>query len=168
MDTGMLSLVKDYGDLAIGLVLLIAGVWVLPGRIKWYVLTAGLAVIGYEAYLRMSNRKLMAEADREREKLRARVAVLDKRGAELESTVAQLNEQLAENKAKQAALDQQAADLAKRGEDISVQKAQLDEESQRRSQENEALLQTVVSHEDLLAALQDARHALDQIDKPAQ
>ena len=46
MDTGMLSLVKDYGDLAIGLVLLIAGVWVLPGRIKWYVLTAGLAVIG--------------------------------------------------------------------------------------------------------------------------
>ncbi|TMG74905.1 MAG: hypothetical protein E6H75_11385 [Betaproteobacteria bacterium] len=65
-------------------------------------------------------------------------------------------------------MDQQAADLAKRGEDISVQKAQLDEESQRRSQENEALLQTVVSHEDLLAALQDARHALDQIDKPAQ
>ena len=165
MDTGMLSLVKDYGDLAIGLVLLIAGVWVLPGRIKWYVLTAGLAVIGYEAYLRMSNRKLMAEADREREKLRARVAKLDKRGAELESTVAQLNEHLAENKAKQAALDQQAADLAKRGEDISVQKAQLDEESQRRSRENEALLQTVVSHEDLLAALQDARHALDQMDE---
>jgi chromosome segregation ATPase len=165
MDTGMLSLVKNYGDVAIGLILLIAGVWVLPGRIKWYVLTAGLAVIGYEAYLRMSNRKLMAEADREREKLRARVAVLDKRGAELESTVAQLNEQLAENKAKQAALDQRAADLAKRGEDISAQKAQLDEESQRRSRENEALLQTVVSHEDLLAALQDARHALDQMDE---
>jgi chromosome segregation ATPase len=167
MEASTLVFIKDYAGLLIGLVFLLAAVSVLPGRVKWYVLTAGLAILGYEAYLRTRNRKLLAEADQERERLKKRAQELDRRGAELEQTVAQLNQQLAENQARLAALSTEAAELARRGGDISQRKAQLDEESRRRSEENEALLQQVGGHEDLLSALQDAQHALAQLDRVA-
>jgi chromosome segregation ATPase len=164
----LLSFIKDYAGLLIGLVFLLAAVSVLPGRAKWYVLTAGLAILGYEAYLRTRNRKLLAEADKEREGLRKRAEELDRRSADLAKTVADLNQQLAENRTRLAALNTEAAELAQRGGDISKRKAQLDEESERRSQENEALLQQMGGHEDLLSALRDAQHAIEQLDRTVQ
>jgi len=168
MDTvTLLTYVRDYGGLLIGLVFLLVATSVIPGRAKWYVLTAGLTIIGYEAYIRTRNRKLLAEADKEREVLRNRVGELSRRGAELEKAVAELDQKLADNKARLATLNQEAAELAQSGVDISQQKAKLDEETIRRSRENEALLQTVGSHEQLLSALQDARHAIEQLDRTA-
>lgn len=167
MDASVLSLVKDYGGLLIGLVFLFAAVSVIPGRAKWYVLTAGLAILGYEAYLRTRNRKLMAEADEERKGLRIRADELSRRSAELENTVTKLNQQLAENKAKLLALNKETDELALHGEDILQRKAQLDEESLRRSEENETLLKTMGNHEELLTVLRDAQHALEKMDRPA-
>lgn len=168
MDMSALSLMKDYGGLVIGLVLLIAAAWVIPGRAKWYVLTAGLAILGYEAYVRTTNRKLLAEADKERDALRKRTDALKQRSDDLQKTVTDLNRQLADNQTKLGALNREAAGLAQRGTDISARKAQLDAESKRRTQDNEKLLRQVAGHEALLATLQDAQHAVAQLDKTNQ
>lgn len=161
----LLPYVRDYGGLLIGLVLLLVAVSVIPGRAKWYVLTAGLAIIGYEAYLRTRNRKLLAEADKERKVLRERADELAGRGAELEKAIAALNQQLADNNARLLALGQEAAALAQRGAGAATEKAKLDEESGRRSRENEALLRDLGNHEALLAALRNAQQAVEQLDR---
>jgi len=164
----LLSFAKDYAGLLIGLAFLLVAVSVLPGRVRWYVLTAGLAILGYEAYLRTRNRKLLAEADKEREGLRKRADELGRRGAELEKTVAELNQQLAQNRTRLAALSKESEELAQRGGDISARKAELDKASQEWSEKTDALLQQVGDHEDLLSSLRDARHAMERLDRVAQ
>lgn len=158
-----LTFIKDYADLAIGLVLLIAATWVLPGRMKWYVLTAGLAVLGYELYLRASNKKALKAADEERKRLQARAGELDKRREGLDKEAAGLDRQLAENRTKLADLSQQAAGLQQRGAAAVEELNRVSEDARRHSEENQALLQSLSSKRSQLAVLDEAQHALDEM-----
>lgn len=167
MDIGMLGLVKDYAGIMVGLVLLLLAVSVLPGRAKWYVLTAGLAVLGYEAYLRYSNRKLLQEADTERERLRGELGQLDGKRIELEQTVGELHQQLAELTAKQAELGNRRKSLEQEGGDIAAQKQELDRKAEQSIKESNELLQKVSDGESILARLAKANEAVQEIDKVA-
>lgn len=160
----VLGFVKDYADLAIGLALVLAAAAVLPGRMRAYVLTAGLAVIAVEGYLRVRNRRALAEADKQRDELRVRAGQLDKRREGLEKEVADLNRQLAEGRAQQAALLQGAASLQQRGDALSEQKQRLDAESESQIRKNDALLGSIGSQENLLEILREARHAREDLE----
>jgi chromosome segregation ATPase len=165
MDIGMFDLVKDYAGIMVGLVLLLVAVSVLPGRAKWYVLTAGLAILGYEAYLRYSNRKLLQEADAERERLRGELGQLDGKRKELEQTVSGLHQQLVELTAKKAELGTQRTSLEQAGGDIAAQKQALDLEAEKFARESNELLQKVNSSESILARLKKADESVQQVDK---
>lgn len=168
MDTGMVSLVSDYGGIVVGVILLLLAVSVLPGRIKWYVLTAGLAILGYEAYMRTVNRKLLKEADAERERLRGELAQLETRRQDLESTVTELNQRLVELNNRHADLNKQREALLVQGDDLSARKQELDQETGKVIAESRALIQQVGNSEAILTKLTDAQRAIDQMDKIAQ
>lgn len=168
MDTGVISLVNDYGGLVVGVILLLLAVSVLPGRIKWYVLTAGLAVLGYEVYLRTVNRKMLKEADAERERLRGELAQLDSRRKELESTVGELNKKLIELNSRKGELDKQREALQAQGDDLSERKQMLDRETDRLVGESKQLIEQMGNSEAILAKLTQAQHTIDQMEKIAQ
>lgn len=168
MDIGMVVFVKDYAGIMVGLALLLIAVSVLPGRAKWYVLTIGLAVLGYEAYLRYTNQKRLREADAERERLRGELGQLDGRRKELEQTVSELHQQLAEVTARQAYLGNQKAALEQEGGDIAARKQELDRKTEQSIKDSNELLQKVSDGEAILARLAKANQAVQQIDKVAQ
>src|SRR5882724_1439218 len=164
MDMGaVLTFLRDYADLAIGVVLLVAATWVLPGRMKLYVLTAGLAVIAYEGYLRASNRKALKAADEEAQRLKARAGDLEARREGLEKDVAALNQQLAENKTRLAALSQETAALEQRGAAAVQDLTRASEGLSGESEKNQALLQRLGSTQAQLANLDEVQHALDEM-----
>lgn len=164
MEINLLSMVSDYGGLIVGVAFLVAAVAVLPGRIKWYVLTAGLAVLGYEAYMRTINRKLLTEADAERVRLRGELAKLDGRRSELETSVKELNGKLAELNERHAALNREREALAQSGGELLQRKQQLDSEAAKIAAESRQLLQSSSDGEALLARLLDAQRAVGQLD----
>ena len=68
-----LQFLQDFGGLIVGALLLIVASMVLPRKVRVYVLTAGLAVIAYGAYQRVTNKRRFREADRRRWVWRHRV-----------------------------------------------------------------------------------------------
>ncbi len=157
----LLSILHDYGGVLVGLALLIVAVSVLPSRIRWYVLTAGLGILGYEAYVRWRSKKLLAEADGERRQLEKRASELDARAAGLAQEVARLNEELAKNQAVARELAGRAEDLEGRGAALSEQRQRLDDQIRQESIENQKLLEKVNAHQQALAALRNAKQAVD-------
>lgn len=107
-DTTFLSLLYDYGGLVIGFVILLLSTLFLPAKIRWYVLTAGIALIAFRGFQIYNARKKLAEADAEREKLRAEHTTL----------LQQLN-----------TLQAKTEELRKQKVDIEAQRDRLREES---------------------------------------
>lgn len=165
MEPGIVEFIRDYAGIVVGVVLLLVAVSVLPGRVKWYVLTAGLAVLGYEAYMRYHNRKLLQEADAERERLRGELGELDGERNALEKTVAELHQQLGEMTSRHVDLDRQREALEQEGGDITERKQALDEESAQLVTGNRELLEKVSNGESILARLVKAKQAIQHVDK---
>lgn len=159
----VLNFIKEYADLVIGAVFLVVATWVLPGRMRWYVLTAGFAVIAYEGYLRMSNKKALKAADEEAKRLKARAADLETRRVGLEKDVAVLNQQLTDNKARFDALAQESSALDQRGTAAVTEVARASEDLRRQSEQNQALLQSLSGKQAQLANLDEVRQALDDM-----
>jgi chromosome segregation ATPase len=125
----MIDFIKDYGELAIGAAFLLVAASVLPSGIKRYVLTAGLAVLGYMAYQRFSNRGRMADTDAERDRLRETAEVYQARGAELAKKVEALDADLERKKAAADELDRERAQLQAAGGNVAGRLAELNRES---------------------------------------
>lgn len=159
----LVNFLKDYGGLIIGLIFLLAAVAVLPGRIKYYVLTAGLAVIGYEVWLRSQNRKLLAAADAERETLRNKVTALNQKGAALEQTVSDMNKQLDQLNAQKAKLDKRSAELADQGEALNAERQDIAKNTQKVVNDTNALLDKLKGRQSALDFLQQANLAYEEV-----
>ena len=169
MDAGTVTMVvQDYGGLVIGLVLLLLAVSILPGRAKWYMLTAGLAVLGYEAYMRTVNRKLLKEADNDRERLRGEMKLLDDRRLELEESVTGLNRQLAELNSRIAGVNSRKTALEQEGGDIAAGKEALDKETNKLIDESRELVRQSVDSAALLKKIQEANQAVDQMGRTTE
>ncbi|MDH5179473.1 MAG: hypothetical protein OEY07_07385 [Gammaproteobacteria bacterium] len=158
-----IQLISDYAGLVVGLVVLLLATSVLPGKIRWYVLTAGLAIIGYEFYVRMRNRKALAAADKARKELLARFEALEKHRKELAETVVKLNQKAAELSEKNARLELEKQTLAQQGGDIAVKKAELDNKSTALLDEAGAVVNEINNSENLLQTLLAAKQAHESL-----
>ncbi|MBN1480801.1 hypothetical protein JXA70_11050 [candidate division KSB1 bacterium] len=152
-----LQFLQDFGGLIVGVLLLIVASMVLPGKVRVYVLTAGLAVIAYEAYQRITNKKRMQEADRERERLQQRAGELEQRGKELAAKVEELNKKLSGMQAEKEKLDQQAGALNARGAELAKEKDRLERET-------EAVLKNIHNGEGALALIEETRAAFRELE----
>ncbi len=144
----ILQFLQDFGGLIVGALLLITASLVLPGKVRVYVLTAGLAVIAYEAYQRVVNRRRLREADQERKWLQKKAGELEQRGEELAAKVEELNKKLTNMQTEKEKLEQQAGALNVRGEELASKKEQLDRETK-------ALLEEIGSRENALVSIEE-------------
>ncbi len=161
----MTDLIQAYAGLIIGVAFLIIAVSILPGRIKWYILSAGLAIIGYEVYIRTRNRKLLKEADIEREQLRTRVKNLDKHSIELGNTIAELNKQSELLQQQKLNLNHKKMDLEHRGSHVAEQKVQLDKDINEVTDRSDALLQEIDTNESLMDRLRNAKDSFERTEQ---
>lgn len=157
-------LVKNLA-LVIGLVLVVAAAIILPGRIRWYVLTAGLAVIAFRfIQLRLADKRLK-EADKQREVLRGELDDLNQQREQLQQEVKQHNNKLNDIKTKQNELAKEANILAEKGGDIATEKDNLDERMLALVKENDELLAEVDSRETALSFFEEADQAYAELER---
>lgn len=164
MDVQTVLWLRDYAGIVVGVVLLALAVSVLPGRVRWYVLSAGLAVLGYEAYLRYSNRQLLQQADAERARLQGELGKLEGERQALEQVVAELHRQQAELHNRQAALAQRQTALAQEGGDLAARRQALESEADALLRQSDELLARVGSNDAILQKLARASHAAQQLE----
>lgn len=163
MDMSTISAIKDYAGPIISLAILLVAVSVLPGRIKYYVLTAGLAAIGYELWLRSQNRKLLAEADAQRDALRNKVEDLNKKGESLEKTVSDLNRQLDALNARRTELERQSAMIDSQADEASAERQAIAESAQQVIDETNEILEQIKGGQSALDFLQEANLAYGEV-----
>lgn len=161
----MLRFILANPGLIIGLVLVIAATAVLPKRIRWYVLTAGLAVITYRAWQVIRADKRLKEADKKREELQNRLGELNTRRTGLEEEVGALNNQLDAVRTQKNELAAKAAELEAAGGDIDTRKAELDNKLKELKQKDAQLMREIDSRENAISLFDQADQAYKELDK---
>ena len=153
--------------LVVGFFLVLAATWVLPARVRWYVLTAGLAVVAFRTYQVISANKRLREADEERKRLRGDLDDLDKQRKQMAKELQDLNNELNEIKTKQSELARQAEELAADGDSLAAEKAQLDSETQELANKDRALMEEIDSRESALSLFNQAEEAYRELERTA-
>lgn len=153
--------------LVVGLALVLVATWILPTRVRWYVLTAGLAVVAFRTYQVISANKRLREADEERERLRGELDDLGKQRKQMTEELQKLNNELNEIKTKQNKLAQRAKKLAATGNSIAAEKAQLDSDMEELKKEDQALMEDIDSRESALALFNQAEEAYRELERMA-
>lgn len=136
----MMSIITEYWDILIALAFLIGATFVLPGRMRWYVLTFGLAYLGHDVFLRLKNKKALAEADNVREELRAKATELSQKSSELKKEIERLNADLVSITEKEKAANVDADRLRSEGEQIRERLIALEQRIEDHRPEEDAVL----------------------------
>lgn len=131
----MLSILIGYPGLFIGLGFVIVATILLPARVRWYVFTAGIAVVAFRAYQLYWARGRLKELDKEREQLRGELQGLRDRHSELENTHKQLMAQLDEVKRQRDELITQRQALDEKSATFAAEKQRLDTELEKKKAE---------------------------------
>lgn len=95
-------LLKDFAGLFVAALLVYFAGRLLPKRARWFFWTAGFAIIIYELYLRINNRKILQELDEEWQRLKARKNALENNNQALREEAQMLAAKLAELESKAA------------------------------------------------------------------
>ncbi|WP_317929665.1 hypothetical protein [Halioxenophilus sp. WMMB6] len=138
-DFDFIHFLTTYGGVILGAILLIGASLVLPGSVRKYVLTAGIAVLLYRAYQLWTNRKRLAEADAERDQLRKVNAELNSRLTGLQAESEAMRQKKIAIEAEQARLKAESDKLAVNSADTIAKKAELDQKVGELQSEGEQL-----------------------------
>jgi len=153
--------------LLVGLALVLVATWILPARVRWYVLTAGLAVVAFRTYQVISANKRLREADEERERLRGELDDLGKQREQTAEELQKLNNELNEIKTKQNKLAQRAKELDATGNNLVKEKAQFDSDMEELKKEDQALMKDIDQRESALALFNQAEEAYRELERVA-
>jgi len=134
-----LTLIYDYGGLVIGFIILMVSTFLLPAKIRWYVLTAGLTLIVFRAYQIFDTRKKLKEADAERENLREKHGELEDWLEKLRTENQVLRVEKAGIESERDRLRKESGQLNDTAEANRERKRQLDAESDKLLQQSKAV-----------------------------
>lgn len=123
-----LAFLQDYGGVLIGLMIMLAAVWFLPGRVRWYVLTAGTAVILYRVWQIRSTKKRFQEWDQRHQGLIQDFNDIKSQRDRLVGEVDGLKQQLEQLKQQQQTLKVKSDALGGEGDQLSRQRHELDQQ----------------------------------------
>lgn len=151
--------------LVVGFFLVLAAAAILPARVRWYVLTAGLAVVAFRTYQVISANKRLREADQECKRLRDELDDLDKQRRQMAKELQDLNNELNEIKTKHSELARQSKVLAADGDRLAAEKTQLDRDMQELTIKDQALMAEIDSRESALALFNQAEEAYRELDR---
>jgi F0F1-type ATP synthase membrane subunit b/b' len=131
----LIQLLTEEPGLFIGLGFVIVATLLLPARVRWYVFTAGMAVIVFRAYQIFWARGRIQKLDKEREQLRNELKGLRERHTELENTHQQLAAKLTEIKQQRDELIKQRQALDESAATYDAEKQRLDAELEKKKTE---------------------------------
>jgi len=151
--------------LVVGFFLVLAATAILPARVRWYVLTAGLAVVAFRTYQVISANKRLREADQERKRLRDELDDLDKQRRQMAKELQDQNNELNEIKTKHSELARQAKVLAAGGDRLAAEKTQLDRDMQELTIKDQALMAEIDARESALALFNQAEEAYRELER---
>ncbi|NOZ54563.1 MAG: hypothetical protein GXP08_15760 [Gammaproteobacteria bacterium] len=159
----MFKFVLEHLGLLLGLGLVLIASAVLPGRLRWYVLSAGLAVVAMRTYQLISADKRLKEADEERKKLRGTLEGLNGQRQQLQSELQQLNGQLDSVKQQKNDLAQRAEVLTKSGNDVAKEKKRLDKDAAFILQQDQKIMAEINSRQSALMLFEEAEQAYSEL-----
>ncbi len=125
MGTVLTIFLEDPG-IFIGLGFVLAATWFLPSRVRWYVFTAGIAVVAFRGYQIYWARKRMKELDQQRDQLKNELNSLRSRHQELENKNKELNEEFISIKNERNKLLNDRKALENSDGEIQAKKDELD------------------------------------------
>lgn len=150
----------DFG-FVIGLALVVVAIFLLPVRVRWYVATAGLAVLFFRVYQKWWANKLLKELDREREELKSAHEELRKRRAALEEQHETTLRELEKKKREIEALVERREQLDERAAEASAEKAEVDARIGGLEKEREKVFEDLGAVLDVLGSFADADRAAE-------
>jgi len=159
----VLTFILEHLGLLLGLGFVLVATAILPGRLRWYVLSAGLAVIAFRAYQLVSADKRLKKADEERKELQETLQGLNGQRGQLQSELLLLNNQLQAVKADQSTLVKRRSALKESGDDIALEKHRLDEKAALALQQDQQFIAKIDTRESALALLNEAEQAYNEL-----
>lgn len=159
-----ISFLNDYGGVLIGFILLAIGVYLLPSKVRWYVATAGIAVLGFRAWqIYTTKERFKAWDEKQQQLLKESESLKDERD-KLVAEVDTLKDKQAELIQTRDNLQQKSNQLAEQGKSMQAERQQL---SQELAKAEEAAKQTdaKIAHLKNATAIIDKTEALlkDQV-----
>jgi len=152
----MLSIFLSDPGLFIGLGFVILATVLLPARVRWYVFTAGIAVVAFRAYQLYWARGRLKELDQERKQLQGELQNMRERHIELENTHKQLIVQLEELKQDRDDLIKRRESLDENAADFATEKERLDTELDKQTEQAKKLREETKPLVDFLESFADA------------
>jgi chromosome segregation ATPase len=152
----MLSNFMDYLGLLIGLGFVILATVFLPARVRWYVFTAGIAVVAFRAYQLWWARGRLKELDQERKQLQDDLQGLRSRHDELEKLHQQLTTELEEVRQQRDELVKQREALDENAANFEAEKKHLDTKLETQQQKAKKLREDTKPLVDFLESFADA------------
>ncbi|MEK6749594.1 MAG: hypothetical protein AABY83_10355 [Pseudomonadota bacterium] len=137
----MLEYIVQEPGIFIGLAVVVVATLFLPARIRWYVFTAGLAVVLFRAYqVYWANRRLLA-LDKERTQLRGELTALRARNTELENIHQGLMQELEKIKAERTSLIRQREALDQQSKSYAADLVQIETQLAHKKRESQELVE---------------------------
>lgn len=152
----MLSNFMDYLGLLIGLGFVILATVFLPARVRWYVFTAGIAVVAFRAYQLWWARGRLKELDQERKQLQGDLQDLRSQHDELEKLHQQLTTELEEVRQQRDELVKQREALDENAANFEAEKKRLDTKLETQQQKAKKLREDTKPLVDFLESFADA------------
>jgi chromosome segregation ATPase len=152
----MLGIFLSDPGLFIGLGFVILATFLLPGRVRWYVFSAGIAVVAFRAYQLYWARGRLKQLDKEREQLQGELSNLRESHAELEATHKELSAQLDQIKVERDTLIKQREALDKKSSTYDSEKKRLDEQLEQQKEKAKNLRKESEPLVDFLESFADA------------
>ena len=159
MSTVLTIFLEDPG-IFIGLAFVLAATWFLPSKVRWYVFTAGIAVVAFRGYQIYWARKRMKELDRQRELLKGELNSLRNRHQELQDKNKELNEEFVAIKNERNKLLNERKALEGTEEQIQAKKEELDKKLEAKDAEFEANRKRSSSVSDFLGSFSQTEDQL--------
>lgn len=152
----MFSNFMDYLGLLIGLGFVILATVFLPARVRWYVFTAGIAVVAFRAYQLWWARGRIQKLDQERKKLQGDLQGLRSQHAELEKLHQQLTSELEVVRQQRDELVKQREALDENAANFKAETKRLDSELETQQQKAKKLREDTQPLVDFLESFADA------------
>lgn len=149
------SFFQDYGGVLLGLVVLALAVYFLPSGVRWYVASAGIAVLGFRVWQIYSTKKKFKAWDEKQKKLVNEFENLKGERDKLSTEVDALSGKLGELEQERDNLQSRSNQLSQQGEGLDTERQQL---NQKLTKAQEAAKQTDAQ----IANLKDAKAMIDK------
>jgi len=123
----MLKIFMNNSGIIVGSILLLSATVVIPGRLRWYVFTAGLAIVVFHFFQIRKNKIRFKEANAKREELHQILSDLKKQHADMEKELQILNGELNEVKTQQNLLIKESIRLSETNSKLAAEISNLEE-----------------------------------------